>query len=182
MRAKCAVFPISVRNSAPAVAHLLTKTNVAHLLVGPEGPYQQLAADALKILKEARTAVPDVSTMLAFDDIMSGDDQPFEPLPALKVTWDDPVLVQHSSGECLGALRYGATDNDTIAQERRRFRNPSSGRIGDIFNGQSFHVCNSSYIFSTCSSLTLHFQIMEEGISAECVLAYRPYLCIMGWE
>lgn len=100
MRAKCAVFPISVRNSAPAVAHLLTKTNVTHLLVGPEGQYQQLAADALKILKEAGNAVPDASIMLAFEDIMSGDDQPFVPLPALKVTWDDPALVQHSSGQC----------------------------------------------------------------------------------
>ena len=98
LRAACGVFPISVRNSPAAVAHLLTKMNITHLLVGPETPYQDLAAAAFQIMQKQEMPVPGTSTMLAFEDIVREEGEAFEPLPDMDVTWDDPSIVQHSSG------------------------------------------------------------------------------------
>lgn len=99
MRSGCGVFPISVRNSPAAVAHLLTKMSVSHLLIGPEPQYQDLAASALRLMKGTGTSIPEASTMLVFTDIFKGEDEPWEPLPEVKLNWDDVALVQHSSGE-----------------------------------------------------------------------------------
>ncbi|THH28009.1 hypothetical protein EUX98_g6169 [Antrodiella citrinella] len=104
------VFPISTRNSSAAVAHLLTKTDVAHLIVGPETPYQQLAADAFKIMRDAGAKTPETSTMLSFEDIMKEDDEPFVLLPEVDIHWDDTALVMHSSdygGHDLTGFRLG---------------------------------------------------------------------------
>lgn len=98
IRANCVAFPISVRNSASAVAYLLTKTNVTHVIVGSEVPYQQLASSALDIMREAGTPLPETSTMLTFEEIMR-EDEIFEPLPYVKFGWDDAALIMHSSGQ-----------------------------------------------------------------------------------
>ena len=58
IRAGHTVFPISPRNSAPAVAHLLTKTGTQHVFVGPESALQDLAAMSLKLMKDAGTLLP----------------------------------------------------------------------------------------------------------------------------
>ena len=87
-----------MRNSPQAVAHLLTKSNTTHILVGPEAQYQQLAAEAMKIMREAGTPIPDQSEMFTFEDVMKGD-EPFEPLPHFDSGWDDTALLLHSSGE-----------------------------------------------------------------------------------
>lgn len=70
MRANCVVFPISPRNSAAAVAHLLSKTTVALLLVGPEAYHQQLAEAAFQIMKEAGTHIPIHHTTPVFQDLI----------------------------------------------------------------------------------------------------------------
>ncbi|KAH8099950.1 acetyl-CoA synthetase-like protein [Cristinia sonorae] len=97
VRANCVVFPISVRNSPSAVAHLLSKTDAAHILVGSEAPYRQLAVDALKLMDETGAPVPETSTMLTFEEIMQ-EDGTFEALPRPKPGWDDPAVIMHSSG------------------------------------------------------------------------------------
>ncbi|KAJ7753642.1 hypothetical protein DFH07DRAFT_921322 [Mycena maculata] len=71
LRANYVPFPISPRNSPSAIAHLLHKTGVRHLLIGPEPTMIQLATDALVILKEEYlpTVIPDVSYVPLFQDL-----------------------------------------------------------------------------------------------------------------
>lgn len=87
-----------MRNSPGAIAHLLTKMNITHLLVGPEAPYQDLTVAAFRIMKQEGENIPSTSTMLAFEDIVRDEGGAFEPLPDMHVTWDDPSIVLHSSG------------------------------------------------------------------------------------
>ena len=51
MRANYTVFPISIRNSPAAVAHLLNQVGVDHVLVGPERVSQDLANEAIRLYK-----------------------------------------------------------------------------------------------------------------------------------
>ena len=50
-RTGCPLFPISPRNSAAAIAHLLKKAQVNHVLVGRESAMQEVYAEAVNILK-----------------------------------------------------------------------------------------------------------------------------------
>ncbi|KAI0926159.1 hypothetical protein AcV5_008690 [Taiwanofungus camphoratus] len=59
MRANYIVFPISPRNSPAAVAHLINKVGVKHVLVGCEQVMQDLAKDALCILKNQYFSTPE---------------------------------------------------------------------------------------------------------------------------
>ncbi|KAJ3520636.1 hypothetical protein NM688_g9133 [Phlebia brevispora] len=99
MRAGYIVFPISPRNSAAAVAHLISRTSTSHALVGSEPALQELAAGALKILVDSEKAQPGMSNIPVFEDIFIDDhEETFEPLPPYKPGWDDPALIMHSSG------------------------------------------------------------------------------------
>ena len=99
VRAGYAAFPISTRNSATAVAHLLSQTGVEHLFIGPEKPYQQLAQHAFKLLKEKGNKVPTTSTTPAFRDLYPVHDETlFEPLPWRKQEISELALYMHSSG------------------------------------------------------------------------------------
>ncbi|KLO13762.1 acetyl-CoA synthetase-like protein [Schizopora paradoxa] len=93
MRAGFIVFPISTRNSASAIAHLLTKTTVSHLLVGRENALQTLASDSLNLLSDR----PITSTMPTFEDVYSTSDS-FTPLSPSKARLESPAIILHSSG------------------------------------------------------------------------------------
>ncbi|KAI3597624.1 hypothetical protein WG66_003128 [Moniliophthora roreri] len=56
MRANYVLFPISPRNSAIAVAHLVAQAKVGHVLVCAEDPTRELLDIALNILKERYTS------------------------------------------------------------------------------------------------------------------------------
>lgn len=100
MRAGYRAFPVSPRNSPAAVAHLLNKTEVAHIFVGPEPALQTLASSAFKLIDEAGTRPPTLSQVPSFDELyMKDSSQDFERLPPLEIKWDDPLLTLHSSGE-----------------------------------------------------------------------------------
>ncbi|GJE93533.1 acetyl-CoA synthetase-like protein [Phanerochaete sordida] len=92
------LFPISPRNSAAAVAHLLAQTCVAHVFVGAEPALQDLARAALELM-DRDTARPTLSTVPAFEELYAdGKHEPVEPLPPYRPQWDDPALIMHSSG------------------------------------------------------------------------------------
>jgi hypothetical protein len=59
IRAGYTVFPISHRNSAAAVAHLLSAKNVTHMLVGEEKSMQSLAKTALELMESSMTEIPE---------------------------------------------------------------------------------------------------------------------------
>ncbi|KAH7906260.1 hypothetical protein BJ138DRAFT_1016524, partial [Hygrophoropsis aurantiaca] len=71
MRTNYIVFPISPRNSAAAVAHLINKVGVRHILVGREQAMLDLSKNSLDILRTQypSQAVPELSTMPLFEDL-----------------------------------------------------------------------------------------------------------------
>ncbi|EIN09204.1 acetyl-CoA synthetase-like protein [Punctularia strigosozonata HHB-11173 SS5] len=95
MRAGCTVFPISPRNSAPALAHLLSSARVDHVLLGSESVFSQLATAATSLMPQ--DSVPSTSLIPKFEDLYLSSD-PCEPLPDPDVGPDDPVYILHSSG------------------------------------------------------------------------------------
>ncbi|KAI0070731.1 acetyl-CoA synthetase-like protein, partial [Panus rudis PR-1116 ss-1] len=99
LRAGHMVFPISPRNSAPAVAHLLSKTNVDYVFVGPESSLQSLMASTFKIMEEAGNHLPNQANIPTFEELYPEDStKDFKPLPPYKPDWKDTAMYMHSSG------------------------------------------------------------------------------------
>ncbi|KAJ6583069.1 hypothetical protein DFH09DRAFT_978909 [Mycena vulgaris] len=103
-RANYVAFPISPRNSPSAVAYLIDKVGVSHLLIGHEPAMLDLAKNALDILRAQyplRTA-PDVSYVPLFEDLFlpaSGRHENIrDALPYEYKGPDATVCIMHSSG------------------------------------------------------------------------------------
>lgn len=102
MRANCVAFPISTRNSAAAVAHLINQTDVSHILVGREQAMQDLVERSLEALRTQHGDTPRVtlSSVPTFEELYSDDgldtteDVPWKPQGP-----DTPSLILHSSGK-----------------------------------------------------------------------------------
>ncbi|KAK7470239.1 hypothetical protein VKT23_001674 [Stygiomarasmius scandens] len=110
MRANCIPFPISPRNSPQAVAHLINKVGVAHVLVGYDQKMQQLMERATEFLKEeyhyATDNIPTSSMVPVFEDLYLqnvGDSKERimrikEEIPLKEVQPLDVQIYLHSSG------------------------------------------------------------------------------------
>ncbi|KAH9934352.1 uncharacterized protein B0H18DRAFT_556620 [Fomitopsis serialis] len=105
MRANYVAFPISPRNSPLAVAHLINKAGVSHVLVGQEPAMQDLASEALGILttRYGAQTLPILSSMPLFDELFpSPEDGGAEGLvapPAYAYKGPDALaMILHSSG------------------------------------------------------------------------------------
>ncbi|KIY53550.1 acetyl-CoA synthetase-like protein [Fistulina hepatica ATCC 64428] len=96
--ARIPVFLLSPRNSAEAIAHLLMKMKVGHLLVSAEPHMQQLARRALENIKTVGN--PDghvhICAMPQYEDLYT--DQPYEALPEYRDDPSAPHIIVHSSG------------------------------------------------------------------------------------
>jgi len=91
------VFPMSVRNSAAATAHLVRKTGVVQLYVSPDAPAQRLAAQVAEIFKTegyalTLVALPQFSELYDEKNTNLWTEQPEQ------VHVDSPVVILHSSG------------------------------------------------------------------------------------
>ena len=77
LRAGFITFPISPRNSPAVVAHLLSKVNVAHVLVGRDKLMQDLAREALNLMRAQypHSTIPTTSNMPTFEDHFQARDQ-----------------------------------------------------------------------------------------------------------
>lgn len=96
VRAGHVAFPISVRNSPAAVAHLLSKTNTTHVLVGSEASLQSLASASLELMQNSK---PHLTPMPNFEDLYVPDDaESFSPLSFKRPDFDSPAIILHSSG------------------------------------------------------------------------------------
>lgn len=102
MRTGFIIFPISTRNSTPAIAFLLSETNSTHLFVSSESRSQTLTSDALAELPVGPTVVIQ-HAMPVFEDLypIVGVDPDFIMAPARETSNSDVVLIIHSSGTCL---------------------------------------------------------------------------------
>ncbi len=89
-------FPISVRNSALAVAHLMKTTNAKYLIISGDPSVQAIADLVCHQYDGDRIAtIP----MQKFHDIYSCDLKTHEPLPPFKQPeWTQTALILHSSG------------------------------------------------------------------------------------
>ncbi|KZT28667.1 acetyl-CoA synthetase-like protein [Neolentinus lepideus HHB14362 ss-1] len=98
VRAGFAAFPISPRNSPAAVAHLLAKIKVSHVLVGAENALQELIKHALEMVPENSSHMQmNMSSMPTFEELYIDDDD-FKPLSFERPDMDDPAIILHSSG------------------------------------------------------------------------------------
>jgi len=105
MRANYVLFPISPRNSAPAVAHLIAQVKVAHILLGRDASMHELLKDAFENLKTQypQAPLPDVSPIPTFDDLyISVSDDEVEnirrEIPLMRANPNDIQMYLHSSG------------------------------------------------------------------------------------
>ncbi|TCD63425.1 putative NRPS-like protein biosynthetic cluster [Steccherinum ochraceum] len=98
MRAGFTVFAMSPRNSAEAVAHLLSKTDSQFMLVSSEPSMVSLAEAALKIMRTSGKAPP-MGRMPEYDNLYSAAmNVNFMPYPNVKHDVDSIALILHSSG------------------------------------------------------------------------------------
>ncbi|KAK0458897.1 uncharacterized protein EV420DRAFT_1269857 [Desarmillaria tabescens] len=99
MKADYVVFPISPRSSAAAVAHLLEKVSVRHILVSKDPAMQALVKGALDILQMSADhnilpfSFPSPSLEDLFTDAPITDEVPYG-----RGKLDDVVMYIHSSG------------------------------------------------------------------------------------
>lgn len=103
LRTGATLFPISPRNSAPAIAHLLRTTGVTAILVGSEPSSNRLASAAFDIIRGSGGTLPGVAQMPTFDEMFLAcsagliDTEDFLP-PLGRRQQDRAGLIVHSSG------------------------------------------------------------------------------------
>ncbi|KAI0659473.1 acetyl-CoA synthetase-like protein [Cubamyces menziesii] len=90
------IFPISVRNSAVAVAHLARRTSLHHLFVSQDAGMQRLAQEAKDILAKEDYVV-DLVPLPSFGDLYNDSEEGLDiPMGSVKET--QRCLILHSSG------------------------------------------------------------------------------------
>ncbi|KAI0673239.1 acetyl-CoA synthetase-like protein [Trametes maxima] len=96
------VFPISTRNSAIAVAHLVARTGVRQMFVSADPAMQRLAHDAGVILAKGEGDAPrelELLPMPTFEDLYGAGGDPDDALvPMGAVSPDRTCVIIHSSG------------------------------------------------------------------------------------
>ncbi|KAI0673258.1 acetyl-CoA synthetase-like protein [Trametes maxima] len=92
----CTPFPISVRNSAAAVAHLVRGTSVRDLFVSPDGGMQRIANEAREILSAEGYEI-NLLPLPTFEDFYDEHDESL-PIKMGPVHENKPAIILHSSG------------------------------------------------------------------------------------
>ncbi|THU89870.1 acetyl-CoA synthetase-like protein [Dendrothele bispora CBS 962.96] len=107
MRANFVLFPISPRNSPQAVAHLIQKVGVAHMLVGFDQSMQELMERAIEFLRTEygyrEDQIPMTSMMPSFEDLYLENGPEMiekirEEIPLKRQQPQDIQFYLHSSG------------------------------------------------------------------------------------
>lgn len=89
-------FPLSTRNSAIGVAHLLKQTGVRQLFISPDAPINRLAGEAVKILAKESYDV-EIIQMPQFPELYDDALQP-DQVELQTVGSDSTSIILHSSG------------------------------------------------------------------------------------
>ncbi|KAK0472170.1 NRPS-like enzyme [Armillaria novae-zelandiae] len=89
-------FPISPRNSVPAIIHLMKSTNSKYLVVSEDATLQKLA----DVVCKERTVDERIVTILMprFADLYSSGLRSYQPLPPIRPEWSQTAIILHSSG------------------------------------------------------------------------------------
>lgn len=105
MRLGLTPFPLSVRNSPVAVAHLINKAQLLQVFVSPDPAMQRLVAEARDILRRDGLDI-EVMDMIQFEDLQDKLEgtgvndvaRLTEELKLQKVNMNDTAVIIHSSG------------------------------------------------------------------------------------
>lgn len=105
IRANFIAFPVSPRNSATAVAHLINAVGITHILIGHEKSMVDLANDAFAILTSSypSTPLPSHSPIPLFKDLFLSSNAStvsFHDIPYERTDPDAVIFILHSSGLC----------------------------------------------------------------------------------
>lgn len=114
MRLGGVAFLISARNSASAVADMLTRSETRLLVVEDRGSLRQLADDAVKLVQNDSVKLLQCPEFRA---LYGKDAHDFEPLPKCKVGMDDTAIILHSSGITLYATSICAVTDILVKQQ-----------------------------------------------------------------
>jgi acyl-CoA synthetase (AMP-forming)/AMP-acid ligase II len=101
-------FPISPRNSAPIIAHLLKITNSSAIILDSDGALRKTAALALESLDESPQAIKVVLTARSFEQVFGDHNDPTieeQPKFPMASDIDSEALILHSSGRFVKPLR-----------------------------------------------------------------------------
>ncbi|PBK71685.1 acetyl-CoA synthetase-like protein [Armillaria solidipes] len=99
MRAGCIAFPISVRNSDAAVAHVIRSTGANYMFLSQDPGMQKLAEVALQKLNNEERQDFKMMPMPSFESLYSGSAEPSDFLPSIKNgDLEAQALIMHSSG------------------------------------------------------------------------------------
>jgi acyl-CoA synthetase (AMP-forming)/AMP-acid ligase II len=109
MRAGFIPFPISPRNSAIAVAHLINVTKSRYVLVSSDTAMQGLYTSARERIESTEVQVFDMPT---FEQLYGTECEPLPPLKDKKI--DDSAIILHSSGNVFLTLCSCAMLNQHI--------------------------------------------------------------------
>ncbi|KAI5119729.1 hypothetical protein M0805_008659 [Coniferiporia weirii] len=96
-RAGLIAFPISPRNSPTAVAHLIKRAKVTHVLVGHEQASRRLLELSLGLMNDPGEERPRTSLMPGFEEMYTSDAN-FDPFPYVKPCLDSIAIILHTSG------------------------------------------------------------------------------------
>ncbi|KAF8908295.1 acetyl-CoA synthetase-like protein [Mucidula mucida] len=104
MFANIVFFPISTRNSAHAIAHLINEVGVSHVFVGHDTALDDLLKQATELLQTQYTSTnaPTTLAMPTFEELFKDDWEAYldreGELPRAPMNPDAPALYLHSSG------------------------------------------------------------------------------------
>ena len=100
MRAGYTVFPISPRNSPAAVAHLLKKAQVTHVLIDAQDALKTLFTKSIEFLEEDIKSNLSSSSFLSFAEVHQSYTlgTVTEPPPVATFDLDNVAFIVHSSG------------------------------------------------------------------------------------
>lgn len=187
MRLGLTPFPLSIRNSPIAVAHLIKKTNILQLFVSPDPAMQRLCREALEILKQDGIDV-EVIPMIQFEVISDESAQAAEldkanvTLP--KIDLNTTALILHSSGEgsqfhCF--IRGECSVKRTFAPSLSLFTvvyNSSKCVVTDIFSkAQPLSPSRfPSPIASFCNGLSSHASVLRCCPIDKSLMRFSKYL------
>ncbi|KAJ7659105.1 hypothetical protein DFH06DRAFT_1472553 [Mycena polygramma] len=95
LRAGCAVFPLSTRNSDAAIAHLIAESGVKYLLVSQDAHMQEIARKANRALleRDVHISIFPIPTYEEISADVEVDLPPIQPLDDERV-----MIIAHSSG------------------------------------------------------------------------------------
>lgn len=132
-------FPLSIRNSPVALAHLMKKTHILQVFVSSDPAMQRLIIEAREILRKEHGCDVEVLSMICFDDVRDRDE-------------DEPSVVGNEDGSANVRVDVAVALEEELA-------------LPKIDLGSTAVIFHSSGTLRSCAStavrpLTLHTQAL----------------------